>query len=181
MASTTFVLKEPNSSEPTLIYMLFRFNNNVLKYSTGQKIHPKFWNSENHRVRETKQFKQYSEFNTFLKNLDDDIHNIYRKLINDNIIPTPDRLRSELKNTSVESQIVKKNDLIGFINDYIKSSVKRPNTLRNYRQTLRVLNDFKPHFKKSLVFENIDREFERCKFLSYLPANHVYITLLQNT
>jgi hypothetical protein len=47
MPQATFVLKEPSSKEDTLVYMLFRFNGSKLKYSTVQKINPKFWNSRN--------------------------------------------------------------------------------------------------------------------------------------
>jgi hypothetical protein len=56
MASTAFVLKEPTSKEKTLLYMLFHFNNKRLKFSTSEKIFPKFWNSEKQRAKETKQF-----------------------------------------------------------------------------------------------------------------------------
>jgi len=62
MPSTIFVLKEPQSYEPTLIYLIFRFNNVKLKYSFNQKINPKFWNPEKQRVKETRQFTEYSEF-----------------------------------------------------------------------------------------------------------------------
>lgn len=45
MPQATFVLKEPTSKEGMLVYLLYRFNGTKLKYSTGQKINPKFWNS----------------------------------------------------------------------------------------------------------------------------------------
>jgi hypothetical protein len=38
MQEEKFVLKEPSSKEPTLIYLLFRFNKQKLKYSTSEKI-----------------------------------------------------------------------------------------------------------------------------------------------
>jgi hypothetical protein len=58
MPSTTFVLKEPKSKVATLVYMLFWFNNIKLKYSTGQKINPKYWNPSKNkqRAKETRQF-----------------------------------------------------------------------------------------------------------------------------
>ena len=40
MPQSRFVLKEPNSKNETLVYLLYRFNNTKLKYSTGQKIYP---------------------------------------------------------------------------------------------------------------------------------------------
>ena len=38
MPQATFVLKEPNSKDATLVYLLFSFNGSRLKYSTGQKL-----------------------------------------------------------------------------------------------------------------------------------------------
>ena len=73
MASATFVLKEPKSKDKTLVYLLFRYQNQRLKYSTGQKILPKFWNPENQRARETKQFIQYGEFNALLQKIEDKV------------------------------------------------------------------------------------------------------------
>src|SRR5829696_4873754 len=96
MPQATFVLKEPTAKEDTLVYLLFRFNGSKLKYSTGQKINPKFWNPETQRAREIRAFKQYSEFNSLLNNLETEVNNAYRKLLNDRHSPTPDLLRSSL-------------------------------------------------------------------------------------
>src|SRR5689334_5922414 len=96
MPEATFVLKEPSSKEPSLVYLLFRFNGQRLKYSTGQKIHPKFWNEETQFARDTRQFPGASEFNTTLKNLASAVSNQYRKLINDSIAPTYNNLRPVL-------------------------------------------------------------------------------------
>ena len=57
MASATFVLKEPKSKDNTLVYLLFRYQNQTFKYSTGQKIEPRFWSFPEQRAKETKQFK----------------------------------------------------------------------------------------------------------------------------
>jgi hypothetical protein len=53
MAAARFILKQPKSKEPTLIYLLYRYNGIRFKYSTGWKILPKFWNAETQRARET--------------------------------------------------------------------------------------------------------------------------------
>ncbi len=46
--SYTFNLKDPKSKKPTLIYLRARIKSEgkYLKYSTGEKIHPKNWDSE---------------------------------------------------------------------------------------------------------------------------------------
>src|SRR5215207_8453937 len=96
MPQATFVLKEPTAKDETLVYLLYRFNGQKLKYSSSQKINPKFWNPEKQRAKETRQFSGYAEFNSLLGNLESEIQNSYRKLINDKIVPTPDHLRADL-------------------------------------------------------------------------------------
>ncbi len=115
---------------------MFRYQNQKLKYSTKQKILPKFWNFENQRVRETKQFKQYGEFNALLKKIEDKVFDAYRKLLTDSVVPTTDRLRKELNRSLLVGELAKQNNFINFINDLIKNSIKRPNTIASYQNTL---------------------------------------------
>jgi hypothetical protein len=49
MEEAKFVLKEPTSKDKTLVYLFCNFNYQRLKYSTGEKIEPKFCSSENQR------------------------------------------------------------------------------------------------------------------------------------
>ena len=159
MASATFVLKEPKSKNNTLVYLLFRYQGQKLKYSTGQKILPKFWNPETQRVRETKKFKQYGEFNALLQKIEDKVFDSYRKLFTDGIVPTTDRLRKELNKSLQVGELAKQNNLINFIKESIKNSTKQPNTILSYKNTLNKLIDFKSKYKRQLSFENIDLEF----------------------
>ncbi len=160
MPTSTFVLKEPTSTEPTLVYLLFRFNNIKLKYSTGQKIHPKFWNAkkEKQRSKETRLFEGYGEFNTLLDNLENCAHNHYRKLLNDKITPTPDLLRPAL-NEVLKKSDGKETDLISFAEYIVETSDRKPGTKKQLRQSIRILREFKQATKRSLHFDSIDLEF----------------------
>src|SRR4051812_25227644 len=127
MPQATFVLKEPTAKVETLVYLLYRFNGSKLKFSTGQKILPKFWNPESQRAREVRGFK-YSEFNTLLNNLEAEVNDAYRKLLNDRNTPTPDLLRVSLniylkKDTSSNSK-----DLISFADFIVESTDRSPGT-----------------------------------------------------
>jgi integrase len=159
MASATFVLKEPKSKDKTLIYLLFRYEGQKLKYSTKQKVLPKFWNPEIQRVRETKQFMQYAEFNALLQKIEDKVFDCYRKMLIDGIKPTTDKLRKELNKKIVSGEMSTQNDLINFIDFSIKNSVKRPNTILSYKSTLNQLTNFKAKYNRQLTFDNIDLEF----------------------
>ena len=86
MAVAKFFLKEPKSKDETLVYLFFSYNNKRLKYSTGEKINPSYWNPEKKKARETKQFSEYPEFNARLKKIKSDILDIHREFLNDEIV-----------------------------------------------------------------------------------------------
>lgn len=50
-AVARFVLKEPTSDKPTSIYLLYRYRETRLKYSTGQTILPTLWNADQQQAR----------------------------------------------------------------------------------------------------------------------------------
>jgi integrase len=166
MPEAKFVLKQPKSKETTLVYLFFYFNNKVLKYSTGQKIKPKFWNAEKQRAKETMQFLQYGEFNSYLNKVQNNINNLYRRFINDDVIPSPLQLRLGLHEALLKTGTKSKNSLPDFIQEIIDTSVKRPNTIKNYKQTLKKLIEFKSMRKMELTFESIDLTFYE-NFIKY--------------
>ncbi|MEA4982291.1 MAG: Arm DNA-binding domain-containing protein, partial [Paludibacter sp.] len=126
MAQAKFILKEPNSKGDTLIYLFYNFNSQRLKYSFGQRINPKFWNAEKQRAKETKAFPEYPEFNSMLNNIETTVNNIYRKLVNDNIVPTPQLLKENLNATLANKQTTANvSNLFDFIDELIKNSTKK--------------------------------------------------------
>jgi integrase len=159
MADAKFVLKEPNSKQPTLVYMFFYFNGQQLKYSTSQKINPKFWNPITQLAKETRQFPEYPEFNSLLKNLRTSVSNIYRKLINDNITPTPEKLRLELNEFLCKTELKNKKDFIDFIDELINNSTKKQSTINQYIATKKRLIDYRNYSKKNILFDSIDLVF----------------------
>jgi integrase len=158
MANVTFVLKEPKSKEPTLIYLMFTYTGERLKYSTGLKIHYKFWNVEKQLVKETKQFPGYAEYNTTLKDLSSCITHTYRRLINDRIVPTPEKLKQPL-NQILQKEKVETKDLLAFAENLIENLNRKPGTKRQLRQATRNLREFKEATKHSLHFDAIDLDF----------------------
>ena len=168
MAQAKFTLKEPNGKADTLIYLFYNFNTQRLKYSFGQKINPKFWNFEKQRVKETKAFPEYAEFNSMLNSIETTINNIYRKLINDDIVPTPALLRETLDNTLLGKKDVQKQmSLFSFIDSLISNSTKKQGTIIHYKQTLRILKEYCSFESKNISFEDINLNFYE-SFVSYL-------------
>jgi integrase len=158
MPQATFVLKEPTSKDETLVYLLYRFNGAKLKYSTGQKINPKFWNPENQRAREVRSFKESAEFNALLNNLESEVNNAYRILINDRKTPTPDLLRVAL-NVFLQKDNSGSKDLISFAKYIVESTDRSKSTKKQLGQAIRNLEEFKVASKRSMHFDSIDLEF----------------------
>jgi len=159
MGSVKFQLKEPKSKDETLLVMVFSYDSKRVKYSTGIFLNKKHWNHKAQQARETKDFTEAAEINSTLKNISTHIHNVYRKLGNDGIVPTNEKLKAGLDEALLKPDILNKKDFIGFIDAIIKSSTKRPNTIKHYGQTLRVLTAFKAISKRELTFANIDLTF----------------------
>ncbi len=159
MATATFILKEPGSKEETLVFFIFRFNNQKLKYSTGQKIDPRFWNSEAHKARESRQFPGYLEFNALLKRIEATAFDTYRKMLNDGVPPNPELIREALNTLLNRSEAANKSSLLVFARKLIETSVKRPNTIKHYRQTLRLLEEYRDQLRKEILFDMVDLAF----------------------
>lgn len=161
MAKVKFVLKEPKVKHPSLIYLMFTFNNKRLKYSTGEFIHPNYWNKITRRVKETKEFPEYPEFNARLDNVESTIKNVYRTMINDKKTPDIDSLRDELhkklKGDTLKGQIIFRD----FITKYIEEckSIKSSLTIRSYNTSVVHLDAYFESIGKKLNYDNIDLEF----------------------
>jgi integrase len=159
MANVTFILKEPESKAPTLVYLIYRFNNQRLKYSTGQKILPKFWNFDKQRVKENRQFPEYGDFNAFLNNLEAKTHSAYRSMLIDGKSPSPDALRIALNEAIDRTEKTQRKDFVAFMKHSIENSHRQIGTLKHYRQTVSRIQDYNAHSRTALTFEDITLTF----------------------
>ncbi len=192
MENVIFKLKEPqtgvpkNNQEKTLVYLFFHFgfyeylNNGIkrykpLKYSTGLKILPYYWNDKPiYRAKQTKNFA-YENFNTTLNNIENAIINLHRKLKNDGIIPTPEILRHELNILLGKVVQTGKMNLVSFADIIINESTngtrltkkgKRisPLTIKGYTTTLNHLKKYQEEINKEVDLDSIDLKFYK-KFI----------------
>lgn len=170
MANVKFILKEPKSKEDTLVYLFCNYQYKRFKYSTGEKIKPKFWNFGSQQAKETRNFPEYPEFNERLKLFRNGINTVFRRLLNDGIQPTNELLKRELEK-ELSDNIVKsqKMTLFSFTNDFIEESrtAKTIGTIKNYKNTLRHLTNYAEAYNKRVDFDTIDLSFYS-SFLNYL-------------
>lgn len=190
MAKLNFYLRDKNVETATPLILFIRYNKNLLKYSTGETIEPKFWNDKKQEVRQS--LNGYSEFNTRLKDLANIAENEFRTYLNDNdqTPPTVEKYRellnSQFQRTPKEEQ-EKPLNLFSFCEQYLKDCETRLNektgkpmsktTLRVYRQAFRELQSFKKKYFKNreFNFEQIDYYFYT-KFQQFLVVERKFST-----
>lgn len=179
MFNINFNLRQPNSKKETPINAVVRFNKDRLVYPTGEKIHPKHWNSETQKVRKSKD--GYSDYNNKLKDIAAVIHSSYSYLhVQNKEIPTIEELREEIKRRYNKTAPKEKTtDFIKYFEDHISnhSNILSKNTIRNRKQTLDLLKEY----KNKILFDKIDMKLLN-KFIDFLNdkglahntiANHI--------
>lgn len=159
MGEVKFVLKEPTIKDATLVYLFFRFNNQTLKYSTGIKIKPKFWNPESQKARQSRLNTQCDSINATLENLSTTAKNAYRDLISAKKNPTPYKLKEELNRAQFKEEYAQKKGFLKFIEELIEHSNRMMNTKNQWKQTLRKLFEFKRATQREVDFDTIDLDF----------------------
>jgi integrase len=162
MPEAKFILKEPKSDKETLVYLQYHFDYKKLKWSTGEKIHPKNWNVDKQRAKSIKTFIEHPEFNTRLNNIETGVNNAYRRLKNDGLTITPESLKRELlKNLDIIKEVDIKVTLTSFIKDFIEQSKnnKQAGTISVYNTTLSHLNAYAEKKRKKIDFDSITMDF----------------------
>lgn len=178
-----FYLKRKDSTYDTAIFARISYGEGRLKYYIPESINPKFWNSEKYRARETKEFKDYPEFNQRIDDIESTIKSVFRRYLieNQNNPPHPDDLKvlldKELK--KIEPLKDKLYTFFGYYEDLIERSkngkrlqsknAKRfsKDTIQIYENTLDRLRNFQKTRKRIIDFKTIDLDFYH-DFLQYL-------------
>jgi integrase len=147
----------------------------LTKFPTGETILPEFWDASRQRAKQSRRNPTFPEFNSRLQNIENIASNVLRQYQNDNnqLLPSIKNFRLLLSHV-LNPRIEKKTEeitLFTFLDSYLKEyetriyeKTGRPitsNTLRVYKQALRVLREFKDDTLKhrSLDFDNIDYYF----------------------
>jgi len=95
-----FVLKEPASNRPTPIYLLYRYQNERLKYSTGQTILPALWDANAQQAHtnhsKTKELESLKSLNARLSRYGAALTQITNRCQLANIEPTVEEVRTQL-------------------------------------------------------------------------------------
>jgi len=182
--TTSFYLKRPNSDNPTILFARIYYGSYETKCYTDKSIHPKYWNKNTKRARETKQFPQYPEFNRGLDKIEKKIEAIIFNYQNENDgnFPTPEKLKPLLDVGIRKVGIIEKVTFLKFFDEFIarcESGTRlhpktghpiTHGTIKTYKTTLECFKNYQKHSKRKIDFDSIDMPFY-VDFTKYLTLN----------
>ena len=192
-----FVLKDPNSDKPTLVYLLYRYQNDRLKYSTGEKIHPEQWDSTLQQAKTDQKNKQerepYQLVNSQLARYRSVLKRTLANLTLAEINPTVEEVRARLENEFAKTQkpvTVNSLTFFEFADQFIEdcktgkqltSTNKRyaVGTIKNFRMTVNHLLRFQTVYPNRLDFDAFNLAFYK-KFKEHLTTENYSVNAIGN-
>ena len=181
MTKIRFYLKDPQARKETCLFMMIHYGRYKmvkgcrqylpLKYFIGESIRPEFWNKRTNRAKETREFPNHAVFNQRLTHIEEIVRNLVLHFKYSGDLNAIKVLRAALdrhiKQKQPIEQICEKN-LFFFIEQFITEAeaTKAMATVRQYRNTFRLLLDFSTNVQK-IDFQNIDMAFY-AKFKGYM-------------
>lgn len=171
MATSTFVLKEPDAQRETLIYLIIRENGQRLKYSTGEKIHPDKWDAIRQRLNANVKLSATEKaINTQLARYAEafDLLNSDAKIKGQPL--DLDQARAYLNKEFTNRPQVQPLSFIGFAQMHHDTANRKVQTKKSYTTTINTLAAYQRANRKGkpLMFADIDLDFyadfvEYCK------------------
>lgn len=153
-----------------------------LKYSIGEAISPQRWNARICRVKECRAYPQYALLNERLQQVENIVHTLLLQYKINMVCPTQQQLRDaldeELKKNSIRIERKRRLTFLSFVENYINdmTSQKPPATIMQYKNTLRLLQEFSRTHRKQLRFEDINLKFHTAfrVYMNSMGASETY-------
>lgn len=164
MAKLNFYLKNKSAKTSTLIYVTLSANSKRYKVSTGLSIHPRHWNSNKQKAKNS--LPGQKGFNDRLIQIAELVKQRYFELLTSNQAISTTLLREAIKPEEAE----KESSFVEVLELFIKNSEaigKAHNTLRNYKGFRNHIEQFKTSTRWKPSFEGIDKGFDN-RFQAYL-------------
>ena len=182
-----FVLDRPQSDAPTFIILLYRFNNTRLKYSTGNKILPIYWDAGKQRAHTNqasrKDRQPFIDLNTILGRYQVAVEELANEFALSRTAFTADNFKTHL-NDRLKPKSVKAEKprltFVEFVEQFAvdcengkrltaKNTRYSPNTVKDYRKTVRVLQRYQKEYPFRLDFDAFTLTFYD-RFKKYMTA-----------
>lgn len=188
-------MKEPGTASSTLVYLIYRFNGQKLKYSTGEKVLPGNWDSNEQRCSakntDKSQRQHIKDSNTQLDRYAAKVIELRRSFDLSGLELSPELFKEHLdkefkKDTRKTKEESYKETFFHFIQRFIDEAkagtrlIKRknkrysPETLKTHQTTLTNLEEYKTYKGgRQIDFDDIDQEFHG-DFIAWLTNEKKY-------
>ncbi|NUM51888.1 MAG: tyrosine-type recombinase/integrase [Flavobacteriales bacterium] len=144
MAKVNFNLKDKTAKKQTLILLVFNFDNQRIKVSTGLSISASLWNTKSQRVRELLEFPSNIEINQKLEDQQNLILKLYAKHRSEGVMPDANGLKNEfLQFQDNPSKILKMPTFWDHFENFIDFKRRELREIKDYNNALR------KHLKKA--------------------------------
>ncbi|MBT9187771.1 tyrosine-type recombinase/integrase [Zobellia russellii] len=178
--SSTFFLKEPKSKKDTLILFscYFKFEEKKFVYSTGEKIHPDFWDAKSHQPKNQgkkspianiirTQINRYPEHFDFLQARCKTFGEVF----------TSKLLKDEF-DKKFKKAFASKNSFFDVYDKFMAYKIKvgdwSPSTIIRYTNIKNILEDFEQKRSYKLTFNSITSNFY-AEFTDYCMKDRKHI------
>ncbi len=178
MGTVNFNLNKVSADTPQTIFMLFRFQGERLKYSTGFAVLPKHWSEERQQVKNVTHVSNKDAINRVINDLRGEVSRIYAEMKAKGQPVTIKALRQQLDIFTGKEKAPER-DFFGFVRAYIAEAPNKmipgtgktikERTVQKYRTTLTRLEAFAKTYRRAVDFETIDLQFY-ADFLEYLKT-----------
>ena len=188
MASFRYYTRQPINGKSSIYFRLSYGGYEIVKgkkkytpfeYYISESIEPKFWDKKEGKAKR-KGFAQFAEFNAMLENIKNDVLNIVRRLVNDEIELNNDSIKVEvdkLLNREVETSTSQKMELMEFIRYFIATSDRTEGTKKTYRRVEKDLQEYQERHKVKLTFDRIDVDFHTSYIKDLKASNYAPNTI----
>lgn len=174
--NVNFNLRNPESDNDTPINIVIRYNGLQIVHSSGEKIHPKFWETDGTKGKYYQKAKRgyhnYSYLNSRLDDIKVKVVRTYHKLIdNNNMVPNAKEFKLELAKSlgQIMAEDQKTATLIDFFENYLTDLTTKtndrtgkfisPNTVKQYKTTLKHLKAFQKVYSRKINWDILDAIF----------------------
>lgn len=177
---------KPDNVE-SLIILIYRYGENRLVYSTGEKVLPKYWDKKNMRARVVRSHvEEYDELNQRLDELEKTTKDIFRENNFGEISVADFKLEIAYRSGKEERPEETSISFFQFVESFIEEVKSQPdakyNTWKKYITTYRHLKEYADEKGINIDFDDIDFNF-RNDFKNWLyaaPRNHAQNTAAKN-
>ena len=149
----------------TQIFIVFVFRKKRLRYFTGKRIEPRYWDFVNQRAKSS--YPNYRSFNRVLKTLSNNLEENYNNLVVAGKKITVEGLKEILDERLDKAQNT--DSLFKFFDEFVELSKneRKHSTIKTYNAAKSALENFQKDKHYYLNFESIDHKFDE-RFKDYL-------------